>query len=89
MAELSYEADGSDLFGYGYTVDARGNITRITDSLTGDDIVTYSYDGQSRLLNESYAEAARSYSYTYDKAGNLLTATNGQETIAYTYGDED
>ena len=52
----------------------------------------YEYDGLSRLktlTNKKGTTILSSYSYTYDKNGNILTTTetveNEQNTVSYTY----
>jgi len=55
---------------YLYTYDANGNITKIT--VDGDEI-RYVYDNLGQLLREDNEVLNKTYVYTYDKAGNILT----------------
>jgi RHS repeat-associated protein len=55
-------------------VDANGNGT------------SYTYDSQGDIATEHFADGS-TYSYTYDDRGNLLTATNGSDTITFQYQD--
>ena len=64
---------------YTYTYDALGNISTISDPLSGER--SYTYDAQGQLLKETID--GTTYEYTYDGFGNLLTA-NGH---TYTYGN--
>ena len=48
--------------------------------------VSYAYDNQGQLLK---AVGDTTYTYTYDGAGNILTASDGTTTHSYTYGDID
>jgi RHS repeat-associated protein len=60
-----------------YTYDALGNRT----SATGSPLGSFSYDSASRLLSDS------TYTYTYDKEGDLLTRTAkaGGATTSYVW----
>ena len=90
---------GTLLEGKRYEYDALGNITRISQSVSPYyPLVEYSYDSQNQLIKETYydgsgtgtAHVTDCYDYTYDTAGNLLTAAkNGTVTQTYTYGDSD
>ena len=90
---------GTLLEGKKYEYDALGNITRISQSVSPYyPLVEYSYDSQNQLIKETYYDGSGTgtahvtdyYDYTYDTAGNLLTAAkNGTVTQTYTYGNSD
>ena len=65
---------------FSYTYDQRGNITSISD---GTNTTTYVYDGKDQLLRENNQAASKTWVYTYDNGGNLLSKTE----YAYTTGD--
>ena len=71
---------GSTSTAYSYTYDARGNITQIY--IGGVLKYSYVYDNLSQLVRENNAVSNKSYVYTYDDAGNILT----KETYAFTKG---
>lgn len=69
-----------------YSYDALGNITKISGrTLSGSDTASYRYDAQSQLTGETLSD--RSYVYTYDTAGNILSKkeTRGGTTTTHTY----
>ena len=81
---------------YHYTYDANGNITQITDA--GGVIQNqYTYDSLGQLTREDNRALNKTYVWTYDNAGNILTKktyafTTGtlgtvESTITYSYGD--
>ena len=90
---------GTLLEGKRYEYDALGNITRISQSVSPYyPLVEYSYDSQNQLIKETYYDGSGTgtahvtdyYDYTYDTAGNLLTAAKtGTVTQTYTYGNSD
>ena len=90
---------GTLLEGKRYEYDALGNITRISQSVSPYyPLVEYSYDSQNQLIKETYYDGSGTgtahvtdyYDYTYDTAGNLLTAAkNGTVTKTYAYGNSD
>ena len=90
---------GTLLEGKRYEYDALGNITRISQSVSPYyPLVEYSYDSQNQLIKETYYDGSGTgtahvtdyYDYTYDTAGNLLTAAkNGTVTQTYSYGNSD
>ena len=95
-------ANGKVLEGKKYTYDALGNITRISQSTKPFyTLVAYEYDAQNQLTKETYYDGegtaagniSRTISYTYDTAGNILSATEtaGDKTTTktYTYGDSE
>jgi len=63
--------------------DAVGNLISKTDF--NGDITSYDYDSNDRLILITYARDGSTESFTYDAAGNRLTATNGQGTWTYSY----
>ena len=79
---------------YSYTYNDSGNITAVSD---GTSSITYSYDAKGQLTRENNQAAGKSWVYTYDNGGNILTKkeyayTTGtlgtvQSTKTYTYGD--
>jgi len=86
---------GSTATTYTYSYDARGNITHIY--VGGVLKYSYVYDNLNQLTRENNAVANKTYVYTYDDAGNILTKrtyayTTGtlgsvQSTNTYTYGN--
>ena len=65
---------------YTYEYDKRGNITKITDS--DGNITRYTYDDLGQLTREDNPYLNKSYTYTYDTAGNRTS----KNTYAYTTG---
>ena len=65
---------------YTFTYDAAGNITAIR--VGGALKYSYEYDNLNQLTRENNAVANKTYVYTYDDAGNILT----KKTYAYTTG---
>ena len=59
---------------YNYTYDNNGNITQITDA-NGTVRWRYIYDSLGRLTREDNRVTGRTYIYTYNTAGNILTKT--------------
>ena len=53
-----------------YAYDKNGNISSITSA---EGSVQYSYDGLNRLVQELNWKTGKSYFYTYDAGGNILT----------------
>ena len=86
---------------YNYTYDNNGNITQITDA-NGTVMWRYIYDSLGRLIREDNRVIDRTYIYTYNTAGNILTKktygfslSSGTPTTtlysadSYTYGDSN
>ena len=65
---------------YAYAYDSRGNITQIT--LSGTQIIKYTYDASNQLVREDNQTAGYSWVMTYDNAGNMLT----RKKYSYTTG---
>jgi RHS repeat-associated protein len=69
------------------TFDADNRVSSVTDRLGRKRL--YAYDPDGRLLSETWKNAdgstADTRSYTYDQAGNVLTAGNGFGSYTYTY----
>ena len=83
-----------------FTYDANGNI--LTEKLNNAAYHSYVYDGLNQLVRENNVAAGKTWVYTYDNAGNILskkeyaytTATDLSsltplDTITYTYGDSE
>ena len=82
VSELAYADLGNgDPLTYKYTYGTRGNITKIIDPIDG--TKTYSYDDQQQLVSETID--GTTYSYAYDKSGNILTANTSTGNHTYTY----
>ena len=93
---------GALVAGDRYVYDELGNITKIQESQiasggsTRRTKVEYTYDDQNQLKTETrYTYASNTdtegshvtYTYSYDTAGNILSASDGTSTLTYTYGD--
>ena len=87
---------------YTYEYDANGNIVAITESSDpsreDDDItIEYSYDTSNQLLREDNQAVGKTWVWTYDNAGNILSKTeydyttgtpsDGKQTGTYAYDD--
>ena len=79
---------------YAYTYDANGNITSIVcDGKT----TSYVYDALNQLTRENNESAGKTWVWTYDNGGNILSKTEyayttgelgeALSTVSYTYGD--
>ena len=64
---------------YTYTYDANGNIKTVND---GSYTTTYTYDNQNQLTREDNQRAGKSWTWTYDDAGNIQS----KKEYAYTTG---
>ena len=62
-----------------YEYDANGNITRVT---SGGKSTRYTYDSQNQLIREDNQAAGKSWTWTYDKGGNIQSKSE----YAYTTG---
>ncbi len=65
---------------------------RITSTLTPNGVTsTFTYDDLDRVVKISQVKGTQesNTSYTYDEVGNLLTVTDEQGTITYTYNIND
>ena len=71
---------GSASTTYSYTYDTEGNITHITDG--NGNVTRYEYDNLGQLTREDNPYLGKSYTYTYDNAGNRTS----KKTYAYTTG---
>ena len=86
IASLNTSVKGHPAVTLEYSYDALGNITKISGrTLSGSDTASYRYDAQSQLTGETLSD--RSYAYTYDTAGNILSKkeTRGGTTTTHTY----
>ena len=91
------ESNNTILEGKKYVYDELGNITEIRQSTSPYNVlVAYEYDSQNQLTKETYYDGngigtghiTDYYHYTYDTAGNLLTAgKNGTIVQTYSYGN--
>ena len=82
----------NDSFYFEYTYDDNGNITSVYD---GSHTTTYTYDSANQLVRENNQAANKTWVWTYNDAGNILsrkeyayaTGTLGtvQSTVNYTY----
>lgn len=66
-----------------YVYDKAGNIISVIEN--GEQKISYEYDGWGQLIRENNAYADTTYTYTYDKAGNLLESA----TFAFSIGELD
>ena len=64
---------------FAYTYDANGNIKTVS---VGGYTTTYTYDNQNQLTREDNQAAQRTWVWTYDDAGNILS----KKEYAYTTG---
>ena len=91
---------------FSYTYDDNGNIKTVAEEvwngLTKDgvgDRINYTYDSANQLIREDNKAAERTWTWTYDAAGNILSRTEYAyttgslsdvtpiDTVTYTYGD--
>ncbi|MHB8574067.1 MAG: NHL domain-containing protein [Dehalococcoidia bacterium] len=87
---LSHRTGGptpTTLLQIGYTLDANGNRTQLSD---GDGVTSYAYDALDRLTNVVYpaipgGPGASTVPYTYDATGNRLS--DGTSTFTYDSSD--
>jgi len=70
---------------YSYTYDNRGNILSVVREAKNTNVKTttsYTYDGLNQLTRENNQAAGKTWVYTYDAGGNILT----KKEYAYTTG---
>jgi len=72
---------GSATTTYQYVYDANGNITHINDA-NGNIHCRYTYDDLGQLIREDNSALNKSFTYTYDLAGNITS----RKTYAFTTG---
>ena len=104
VSELNYSIGGlSDAnHSYHYSYDVMGNVTAISNSVTGYAQAEYTYDNRSQLTQEKYPEPSTNdwleLNYDYDTAGNLRSVTSNfylggeivtGETVTHTYSYDD
>lgn len=77
----TYTAGGKDLPNLQYSYDAAGNITEIKDD-EEHTLEQYEYDKRNQLIRNNSATQNKTFTYTYDIAGNIRT----RKTYAYTTG---
>src|SRR6266540_3392491 len=87
LTRLLHQQGTNTLQDLRYLLDANGNRTQLTDN---DGVTTYGYDVLNRLANASYpaiagGPAASTVPYTFDAAGNQLTAGG----TSYSYDGSD
>ena len=92
---VTYSSTQKSQNAYTFTYDAAGNITAIR--VGGVLKLSYEYDNLNQLTRENNAYTSKTYVYTYDNAGNIVskktyaytTGTLGsvQSTNTYTYGN--
>ena len=66
-----------------FTYDAAGRLATRTDRKGV--ITTYEYDDLDRLIGKSYSDGTAPVSYTVDPVGRVLTASNGTDSLIWTY----
>ena len=90
---------GSTDISFAYTYDVSGNILSETKTASESTSTTYAYDSQNQLIRENNQAAGKTWVWTYDTVGNLLSRkeyayTTGSlgtvlDTVAYAYGDTE
>lgn len=76
--------NGSAALGaHAYTYDALGRIQSESDGAGR--TTSYTYDGDDRVLTESFSDGTPTVTNTYDTAGHLLTQASGSGTITNTW----
>ncbi len=88
---------------YKYAYDNMGNISTVWKKTTANgsytQIAKYTYDSLNQLVREDNAEANKSFTYSYDTGGNILSVSEYAYTTGtlgaavatrnYTYGDSN
>jgi len=79
---------------YSYTYDSNGNILSVSD---GSNTTSYAYDSANQLIRENNQAAGKTWTWSYDNAGNITSRkeyayTTGElgtpiDTVPYTYDD--
>jgi RHS repeat-associated protein len=77
-----------------YTYTASSTNTQLIQSATDQsgNVTSYTYDPLNRLIEAKTTNGSSTvsdYKYTYDGAGNMLTAVNGASTTTMTYNSAD
>jgi RHS repeat-associated protein len=91
ISRLEYTADGGQGLSwtyYDYTYDSAGRIATYAPSVAAKYAEQYTYDELEQLTKVTKDNKTVA-SYTYDTAGNILTAQNATGTHTYTYGNVD
>ena len=91
ISRLEYTADGGQGLSwtyYDYTYDSAGRIATYAPSVAAKYAEQYTYDELEQLTKVTKDNKTVA-SYTYDTAGNILTAQNATGTHTYTYGNAD
>ena len=88
-------ASGAYSVTYTYQYDDNGNIISISD---GSSLLTYAYDSANQIIRENTTSDDYTKVWTYDNAGNILTATEydystgalgfQRDTVQYSYNDD-
>ena len=71
---------------YAYTYDKNNNITKIID---GEYETTYTYDSANQLIREDNQRLGKSYFWTYDNAGNIVSRKEYSYTTGSLSGNPD
>ena len=75
------KSSGTTSASYSYTYDAKDNITEIYKGSTL--IASYAYDSLGQMIREDCVDADKTYLYTYDGLGNILSKSEYPFTPAY------
>lgn len=90
LGEAKYTFDGSVKLGYTYQYDAMDRITEVRKSGSpNSQYLEYEYDALGQLVSATDYAAGLEYTYTFDTAGNVLSAvkhpTSGGSASTRTY----
>lgn len=90
IGEAKYTFDGSVKLGYTYQYDAMDRITEVRKSGSpNSQYLEYEYDALGQLVSATDYAAGLEYTYTFDTAGNVLSAvkhpTSGGSASTRTY----